>query len=834
MPTGHATRPLANWLSGTRDDLRAAGRRFARTPFTAVTMVLVLALGIGVNAAAFTAFHSLRTRPARGIPANGSLVRIRGIASSRALGRVVGRPLSLAELRADGELHAVFDDVAGWTTDNATLDPLSAQGTGAAGAGFTIVGTSFVTSDYFRVLGVRPVLGRTPAATALEAVIDQRLWRDLLGGGSDVIGRSIKLDDAVVTVVGVAPPGFVGPNATTSGYMVWLPLDARRVVNGASGPPATDDGTLELSAAAHLRQGVSMERATAAVTSVAGRNAPRAAGGGRASEASADVVPMLATNETPAIVDDTLAREVYGGIGALILLVTGASVSALFAGAGVARRREIAIRLSLGGRRMRIVRQLLTESVLVALAGGALGLLVFLVLLRGAAAELPGIDLGIDWMTVALTAGFAAGTGILCGLSPALHATRFPVSSALKETTAASTSRLGLQRRLVIAQIALTQPLLLGLAALITVMGRDARGVAAPAVADRIVSVSFDQTAMSGSRTEMNAKLASLSAKIAALPFTRGVVRHSSGYSPWDVGDATTSFRAHAYYAAPGYFALLDAPIVRGREFRQGDRNVAVIESDLAHRLWGTADPIGRTLHRSRRNGESASDVTVIGVVDAASVGPSVEGGPGGAATRIFVPLDPGTSNLAEGSGTMFPLRTSPYELLVRTSGAAAPAIPELRRLAASERIRAPLLHVETLSELDAERRTEQMRSSGIAGGAGILALLLASIGLYAVIALSVGQRLREIGIRLALGARPRQVVGLFFREGLRLGGFGIALGLPLSVLTLHTLGVQVPVPNAVLGGAIATMVLAVTAFATWLPARRAAAADPLVSLRAE
>jgi putative ABC transport system permease protein len=565
---------------------------------------------------------------------------------------------------------------------------------------------------------------------------------------------------------------------------------------------------------------------------------------------TADVVPILTTNLSPERGDGWYAGVAGSVITLLVLIITSLNVSALLVGASMNRSGEIAVRLSLGASRARIVRQLLTENVVVAACGGGLGLLFLKVLTTVLVLSIGSgrTDLHVGWAAAVFTLAFAIGTALLFGLSPALHATRASVAEAMKGSgTHAATPRSRLQRSFVIAQVALTQPLLVGLAMPLANLVHRIDAAAEPGVRDHVIAIRVEW--MNGRGYDSTQKDAfALEERLRGLPGFPGVVRTSRGYgldwvtvhpadrSGGSAGEARLSARLEKI--GPGYFSLMDIPFLRGRDFKptEMDESTVIIGSDLARTLWGTADPIGRRLQAWGANVEviggdpdQTSDVransppddakpralTVVGVVDAAKTGKSNDL----RQIRLFVPS-------AE-TGV----------ILVRTRDPGTAAIPLLHGIMTREFPALPIYDVETLSQRDASVRRELVQESELASGAGLLILLLASIGLYGVVACAVATRTREIGVRMALGATPPNVVMMFLRRGAVLGVIGMSIGLPLSMATVRVLSATIGFPeidSAPMMSGIALVVVAVSLVATWLPARGAAGVDPLVALRAE
>ncbi len=832
------------WIESTLADVRYALRHFRRAPLSTATMVVVLSLGIGTNVVLFTVLNSIATLPAPGIARDGSLVRIRGTLRASGVANVQPRLLSWPEVQEYAGRTELFGAVAAHAAETALVD----AGDAAAPLAVSLV---YATSNYFGVLGVRPELGTAPAAepdatrmtAPPTAMISHALWRQRFGGTRDVIGRTLRVNGFPVEIVGVAPPRFHGTDGG-GGATVWVPLAAYPLLQKRTAAALLSHDSLFLDAAARLRPGVAAGAATPVVAGIAERALRRGRGGAAPAEAetaSADVVPMLASNARVSSRADLLvSAAAAGGLALLALLITCTNVSALLVGLAVARRREIGVRLSLGAPRRRLVRQLLTESVLLALAAAAVGLGVTAAGIRLAGSALEGVRLVVDWRVTAATCAVALATGILFGLSPALHATRISVGEVLKSSSGAAATRSRLQRALVVAQVALTQPLLVGLAVVVATMVTDADGLATSGAPDRVVEIELDTWAGRVSAAERASRIAAVVERVAAVP---GVV----AAMPMEMGAVTVPLAVHpadrvagvAYdpvmemrlVAAPeGYFGAFDIPIVRGRDFDAAERAQAssadpgrapsfdrvIVGSGLARRLWGDADPLGRRLEMPAAARSRSPALVVVGVVDEPAAGPVGEGG----RLRAYVPY------AAINTG-----------VVARTAGPALPMLGTLRRVVAAEAPQMPITRAQTVEQREAESRRALLRAGGAVAGGGLLALLLSAIGLYAVVSLTVGQRTHEIGIRTALGAQGGQVVRMFFVRGLALGALGLALGLPLSMAATRLAGAALGWPLAsppLLGAAIGAVVLGVASVASWIPARRASSIDPMAALRME
>ena len=814
-------------------DVRFALRHFARTPLTAITLILVLALGIGVNSALFSVLQVLTMRPAPGVPADDALVRIRGTSLTRSEGKLAARDLSMPEVQDLATRRETFSAVAAYAQDEMVLD----VGDGSDPKAMT---GHFVSPNFFATLGVRPALGPgLPASQTddapgaeLAVVIAHFLWEQI-GGDTAIVGRVVRVNDVPLRIVGVAPPAFQGAVFDSGVPLLFLPLTARAAIMQSTPHALASRDSTFLDAFARLAPNATLEQANAVVKVVATAWVPQNVESGEPAVTSSDVVPLRGLTNVESD-GETIAMAALLGTGALlILLVACTNVSALLVGAAVARRREIAIRLSLGASRLRVIRQLVTETSLIALAGGALGLTLYWWITKLIAWIYMDAGIGPDLGTVGFTASIALGTGIIFGLSPALHATRLDVASALKDAGGGTTSRSRLQRFFIVAQIVLTQPLLVAIAMVVGAIMDEMGERTENRLTQNIVRVQFGTYGGVGSREQKLARIADVMQRVSEIPGVETVIPQARGFDVANVRVQTAdrgagpraheTVRAHIDGAAPGYFAFQDIRMIRGRDLVASDtaaREMAiVIDSDLARSFWGAVDPIGRRLQMtSMRDKNDPRTGVVVGVFDTTGV-------PLRGADRIY------TATGAQWSKDTY---------LVRTRVPGTAVLPAIRQMTRTTIPDIPIYGngLATLAQLDAIERNEVLQLSAGAAGAGLLALVLASIGLYGVVALAVRQRHREIGVRVALGARPRQVIRLFFMSGVRLSALGVILGLPLSVVALYmiasSLADYVPLNTPLVGGAIAVVVVGVAALASWIPARRAARVDPLVAIRSD
>jgi predicted permease len=663
----------------------------------------------------------------------------------------------------------------------------------------------------------------------------------LYGSVTAAVGRRILVNEVPVYVVGIAPPRFQGAMRNMHAPALWMPLSARADIGRMSRRWLIDDAAL--SVFARVAPGASRERATAfakqVVASALPDSAPRV---GLAR--NAEVRGMQALPPGSDSSEEALAFIFITGLGILILLVAWTNVSSLMVAAAVGRRHEIAVRLSLGASRTRILRQLVTESTMLAVVGTAIGLtLAWWMMIYQMKTEIDGVDLSPDAATFAFVFVMAVATGVVFGLSPALHATRGGVSNALRDSGTGSSSRSRLQRGFVVAQIALSQPLLLLLGTMLALVIGEYQPLA-PEMSRQVIAATFRPLTKTGAANQREAAVDSLVPRIAARPEVVGAVLEPTAFEirgvfapdrrARDAKTDTVPTVVHLQGAAPGWFTLVDAPIILGRDVSLADTAAAdhpvVIGSDLARRMWGDASPIGRTLVSPALAGwkQDSIAMTVVGVYDASRRLPGMTWN--GGIARGDTPVR---------AYTAYGKHWRHDRILVRTRGPAALFVPALRRFARDRAPALPVTSMETFAQIDEREYGVVLQVASLAGAGGALALLLASLGLYGVVSLAVRQRTREIGVRIAVGAEPMQVARMFLASGVRASVVALAIGLPLSVAGLEismSQGVVIApdVNPYLIGSAIAVVLLAVAAAATWVPARRAALIDPASTLRVE
>ena len=780
------------WIETTLGDLRHAVRHFARAPLMAATIVLTLTLGVGVSSAAFGIVSGLLTRPAPGVPDDKSLVAIRGIGTDD--GQRTARGFSYPELMEYAG-RPEFSAVAGWT-ESVVVAELDGQEAGTAYL-------QFVTPNLFSTLGLRLTAGAgfgqrktgDHAEPELSAIIGHSFALRQFGTAASAVGRTLKVNGVTVVIVGVAPARFLSAFGDGEVLTLWMPVSAWPVVDQLTGA-FTNRAIGSFSAVARLRDGVGVRQAVPAVELVASRaaaalpaatprecKAPPCATSGAF---TADVVPLRGdVRFKSSRAEDIQVVALISALVLLILLVCTTTVSSLLVGAAVTRRHEIAVRLALGASRGRIVRQLLTETTLLSVAAGAAGLVVYALVYRALRDGLEDADVGPTWATAMMTAVFAIVASILCGLSPALHATRDALAGVLKDSARSATVRSRLQRAFVVAQIALTQPLLVMLAMMIAVVAREGeRGVNRRGVnrelSEHVVRANFETWA---AVNQGDNRLPAVMERLSALPGVVAVVPQVNGYRvlsievPTNGASASRRFEARTQQVPPGYFKAMGIRLLQGRDLIESDSAAPatpiVVGSDFAALAFGGINPVGRRLTRPALDrGRRLGEVEIVGVVSAEDVGPDAEG----SAVRIFTPM----------GGALAVPTPGPDALLIRTRTPAAPMIATFRDIARAEAPMIPVRSMQTLAQMERETRAEIIEATGASAVGGMITLFLASI--------------------VPLSAAAWKIV---------------------------TLQLRVPPTNMpLIAAAVMLSVVAVASIASWLPARRAAGADPLEALR--
>ncbi len=807
-----------------RQDIRFALRQIARTPLFSGVVIAVIALGIGINAGMLTLLNRFVWRPAPGIQSDAALARLTPTAQRGKYNHAnVGLSYpDILDLRAQGD---VFKDVAGSEATNLAAD---------FGGGPETVSAYYATDNYFKVLRVGMAAGAgfpdgIDRSAEPIAVISHSLWMTRYNGSADAIGKTIRVMNLPFTIVGVAPRYFTGLDIKHMGSnSIWIPLGARAMLEtGANGNLARRD-VVVLEPFARLAPGVSpsdVESRTAALVARLANDEPKLHS--RLSIRAERLTGMPSRDHSR---EETIAAIFI--VAGLIVVITCTNVSALLLGRAVARRREIGVRLALGATRLRLMRQMLTESSILALAGASIGLLLYTVTIKVAYAMVPEVVYGLEPepATVAFAALFAVAVTFAFGLAPAFHATRADIGEVIKNSGTQSNKRSRLQATFVVVQLACSQPVLvvtslvladmrLGASgagehppASVVTMNADLLGPKYPWSSDSVPAATLTTLGLVRQRLERIPGVQSAA-------ITSGRERGESFTAP---GSGTPATRIPQVHVSAGYFATHGMSLVRGRAIGPDDdrrgSTAVVVNEEAAKLFWPGEDPIGKPLVRRADNDGPPSTLEVIGMARAASYDEAPN------TPKVFAPL----------SSVVYMERPA---IDVRTAGDARAFVPVIRAAIREVEPLAGVINVATLAEQYAGSQREAMLGNAAAFLVGAAALVLASLGLYGIIAYAVAQRTREIGIRLAVGATSGDVVRHFFRNGLKVTAIGLAIGLPATVVGIRLVQanqLSFSLHNVLAVMLVVPVLIAIAAAATWMPARRAGSVDPLIALRSE
>ncbi|HET7218661.1 MAG TPA: ABC transporter permease [Vicinamibacterales bacterium] len=801
--------------------------------FTTVA-VATLALGIGANAAMFAVVNAVILEPLP-FPEPDRLVRVTADLAGLGASDIGMSPPELYDYRDRSEL---FESISGVYPIDANLTEVDEP---------ERVEVLLVSPTYFELLGVRPQLGRVFDATdnhpgiAEVVVISDALWRRRFGGRADAIGRKLKIDGDFFEVVGVAPPGFRHPGRVLrTGIEMWAPSGYRAA---PFQPLERSRGGYALTGAiARLKSGVSLEEANERLRAFAAR---------LRSEHPNDYPSR--SGWTPRLID--LHEDMVGRTSAVlvtmlaavgvVLAIACANIAGLLLARGAGRQRELAIRRALGADRLRLARLLLVESALLACCGAVVGLVLafwakdaILSLAPAGAARLGEVT--IDLRVMLFTAAVAAITGLLFGLAPAWQFSKPDLQNALKDVrTASSPARQRVRSTLVVAECALAMVLLVGAALLVRSFWRvmqidpgiDARNVLTarlwlPQPNDPTVGryfrhqarVPFFEEVIRRARALPGVEAAAIAQSL-PLDGQRGMTTITiDGANPETASDVPT---VQGNIVSLDYFAVMRIPLRQGRVFDAtdgADGRAAVINEEMARRYFPGQDPIGRRFSFGRPRPD-APWFTIIGVVgNVLSENLEV-----GARPMMYRPLSQASS--------------LSMAVALRTSGDPSHLAVALTRVVRSVDPDQPTFAVRTMEEVQAAGMASRRFAIRLIGGFAVLALVLAAIGIYGVMAHLVGQQTREIGIRIALGARRSEVIGGVVRPALTLAAAGVAAGGVISLVAgpalegmLFRIAPWDPWSFAAIGVLLTLTAVAAAA----APAVRAARIDPIVALRAD
>jgi predicted permease len=808
-------------------DVRYALRMFARNPGFTFVVLLTLALGVGANTAIFSLIDALMLRS---LPVSkpAELVQLNLRARNDAF--FGGESLSYAMIRALDAQQSVFSGVAGFSGLNVNV--------GDAGSVRQVHG-ALVTGSYYQTLGLAPVAGRLlnsgddePGAP-LSAVISYGYWEREYARSASAVGQTIRGNGLPITIVGVSPRGFVGADAASVADITMTVATLPRLNPNAA--PLLGKGTFFLRALARPAPGLSASAAAARLNVIwPGLSADVISPKWDAARRK-EMAESLFVFE-PGATGWSGLRAVYKqplyvlmAVAGVVLLIACANVASLFLARASSRQREIAVRLAIGAGRRRIVRQLVTEGLLLSFAGAVLGVGVaavagrFLVDLISTGPFRVEFDLTPNWHVLAFSAALAIATGVVFGLAPAFSAgrtaPRAALAAVLKNDARSGAGRSRLLSSLVVMQVALSLVLVAG-AGLFARTLRNLERVDPGFSGDNVLIVGGDLR--SGGLAQKFFDDVRRVPGVEMATFATHTPLDGSAWTEPIVPAAQPVPRddnARVIAAGPEFFDALTIKIRRGRSFTDRDARgnvpVAIVSQRYADREFPHRDPIGQLLKGTLMG--KAATMEIVGVAADVQFGGLRSLPP----ATVYMPFAQFEGDLAP--SLIVRARGNVSEVRERIRTALQPLVPE-----------APLQVVVLSGQVSATIVQDRMMAT-LAGGFGALALILCSVGLYGLLAYSVARRSREIGIRMALGARASGVVGMVIGNGTRLVAMGFALGLPAAWLASKSVATMLfglkPGDPLVLGGAM-VLLFAAALVACYLPARRAARVDPLTALR--
>ena len=811
-----------DFLGTVRQDLTFAARTLLKNPgFTAAVAVSV-ALAIAANSTVF------------------------GIVNGLLLGVLpVQEPYRLVSLN-QGTTFSYLDytdyrDQTSQVFEGLTAHfPFIPANLGGVGEPERIWG-QLAAGNYFSVVGIKPVVGRgfTPAEDGAPGsnpvvVLSNGLWRRRFAASPDVAGRQVLINGQSYTIIGVMPAGFHGTDrAVLADFWVPLAMFAQIMPDLSMINPHADRNAKWLMLDGRLKPGVSSAQAAAAL-SVVQRRLDNAY---RKNQKPRDPI-RLSTSGGLAGGMDRVAISLMAMLAvlvAMVLLIACANVANLMLARDMGRQREIGLRLALGASRPRLVRQLLTESILLSLLGAVGGF----ALAAGATVAISRFNLPLpvpikfdfapDARVLWFTAALAVVTGIVFGLAPALRATRPSLVTALKEQTTAfgNFRRLGMRNLLVVVQVALSLVLLAG-AGLFLRSLQKASSIDIGMRPDRVLLMATNPKLSQYSPEKTRQYLAQLRQRVSALPGVESVSYLDS--IPLSIGGTSLDFKADGvkdakplvadvYYSGSHFFETMGLPLLRGRDFdKQTDGASVILNETMAHHIFPNTDPLGRHITEDGKNYE------VIGIAKNFK-----------SRTLAEQPSDAAFLNLEAHPENVFSFYG--ISIVVKTAGDPNAMIRPVRQEIAALDPNLAVSGTETMREHVNGALLIPRLSAVLLGVFGAVGLTLATVGLYGVMSYSVRRRTREIGIRMALGARAGGVLRLVARQGLALAGIGVAIGLALALMVSRfaaslLYGVSATDPLTFI--MVPALLLLVAALAVLLPARRAARTDPLTALRYE
>ena len=827
-------------------DLRYGLRALGRNPAFAAVAVLSLALGIGANTAIFSLMDAvlLKMLPVKN-PEQLFFLEKAGVPP---------RPKRFSNLS-----HAFFEQSRAQreTLAGVCAFAYSLRVNAVVDGQAEVAQAQQVSGDFFATLGVNALLGRNftedddkvPGGHPV-VVISYNYWQRRFGRDPEVVGKSVALNGHPFTIIGVTPPDFFGVMVGESPDL-WAPAMMFAQLNPGRSIEEYFNNPLH-NVLARLKPGVSEQQTRAALTNLLQQSLM--AEDSQLSPERRQALRQQSVALMPANQGLSRLREQFSeplrilmAVVGLILLIACANVANLLLARATARKKEIAVRLALGAGRFRLIRQLLTESMLLAFIGGALGLLFawwgsgFLLELVGSGYDPVFLNLTLDLRVLGFTAVASLLAGVLFGLAPAWRATSVDLTPALKDSARGSGagSRLGLGKTLVVVQVALSLLLLIGAGLFVRSLEK-LKGLDAGLNQENVLLVSTDprmigyqgrqiadlyQRMLERIKTIPGVRYASLSRQGLLSPYgsTMSVVVQARAPRPGENSFTRDNMNTQSYCGVgPEYFEAVGMTILRGRGFTAQDDEdaprVAVINEAFARYYFGDEDPIGR---RFGGGPETSGQIEIVGVVKDAKYKSLREPAP----RTHYIPYRQDSTSWRE---TTFQIRT-----------VADPAgvIASVRQAAREIDANLPLFNIKTLATQVDESLAQERLIGVVSSFFSLLALLLAGIGLYGIMAYAVSQRTREVGVRMALGARRGAVLRMVLRQGMKLVLIGVGLGLAASLAVTRLIasqlfGVTATDPVTFIGAP--ALLLIVALLACYAPARRATKVDPLVTLRCE
>jgi putative ABC transport system permease protein len=808
-------------------DLRYGFRTLFRAPAFTATAVLTLALGIGANTVMFSVVNAVLLRPLP-FPYPDRLMLVFSF-NTRANSR--------------GEVHASALDFADWQSQAHSFESMA----GYVGTGYTFSGDGEpelvigenVTADFFKTLGVLPMAGRTfdqdefAPGRERELVLGHALWQRRFAGDPSVIGRTVTVNGKPFTIVGIMPAGFTFPDPR---YQLWSPLPSAATPDS----PPINRQSHYLRVVGRLRPGVKAEQARSEMNTIA-RNLATAYPDSDES-LDARVVPL---SEQTVEGVKTALLVLLGAVG-FVVLIACTNVMNLLLARATGRRREVAIRSALGAGRLRLIRQFLTETIVLYAFGAAAALMLAAwgleALVSTSAGDIPRLrEASVDGRVLGVTLLISLGTAIAFGLAPAFHAAKSDVSDALKaggRTGGTGDERQALRSALVVAEVALSVVLLIGAGLALRSFVRLVNVDPGFQVDDQLTF----SVVMVGSRYESAPAMISFARRLAdglagapgvqraggttALPFSGQNIENGFDVDGLTVGPGVDQPVAGMRGITADYFAALGVPLKAGRFFSSADREgsapVAIVSEAFARRYWPNQSAVGKRVK------DGGSDVwrTVVGVVaDIRHNGPGEESRP--EVDFPYAQLDPGFMTMWSRGMTFVVRGRVPGTSLVSTARAQVHALDPAM----------PLNDVQTMTELASGAVAQPRFRTLLFGSFAALALLLATVGVFGVLSYFVTQRTQEIGIRMAPGAQPGDVMRMVVLRGVSLAGAGIVIGLVAAVplaRSMRSLLFEVPPTDLATFATVGFALALVACLASYLPARRAIRVDPMIALRME